>query len=266
MDIHFTPPTYETTAGPRTGRNTFGVGLRFYTRALFEVIRTNREIAAGKMTQELFVTRCNNVARIIESCGGAFRVEGLNFVAKTPAPVVFAANHMSTLETFLLPGMIVPFMPLTFVVKKQLVTYPVFGGVLKFLDPIAVGRDNPREDLKTVLTGGAEALASGRSVCIFPQTTRRTTFVPAQFNTLAEKLAARAKVPIVPLALRTDFWSNGRVIKDFGPIDATRGIKFAFGPPMAVDARTQKQVHAEVVDFISRHLTEWGVPVETDET
>ena len=32
-------------------------------------------------------------------------------------PAVIVGNHMSTLETFALPGLVVPFKPLTFVVK-----------------------------------------------------------------------------------------------------------------------------------------------------
>jgi peptide chain release factor 2 len=61
-----------------------------------------------------------------------------------------------------------------------------------------VTRRHPREDLKQVLTEGAEHLAQGRSVLVFPQATRSTSFDPSTFNTLAVKLAARASVDVVP--------------------------------------------------------------------
>ena len=41
-------------------------------------------------------------------------------------PVIFIGNHMSTLETFVLPWIILPHRPLTFVVKRELLGYPLF--------------------------------------------------------------------------------------------------------------------------------------------
>ena len=49
------------------------------------------------------------------------------------------------------------------------------------------------------------------SVLIFPQTTRELFFDPKKFNTLGIKLAKRAKVPVIPIAVKTDAWWHGQM-------------------------------------------------------
>jgi 1-acyl-sn-glycerol-3-phosphate acyltransferase len=124
-------------------------------------------------------------------------------------------------------------------------------------DPITVGRKNPREDLKAVLEGGAARLLAGTSIVIFPQTTRSPVFNPAEFNTIGVKLAKRAGVPVVPIALRTDAWGNGKYLKDFGRIDPSKKIRFSFGTPMRITSRGDEE-HQKIVEFISGKLKEWG--------
>lgn len=55
-------------------------------------------------------------------------------------------------------------------------------------DPILVTRTNPRQDLKTVMNLGIERLQGGGSVVVFPQTTRKYDFDPAQMSTIGIKL------------------------------------------------------------------------------
>jgi 1-acyl-sn-glycerol-3-phosphate acyltransferase len=121
---------------------------------------------------------------------------------------------------------------------------------------VVVERANPREDFKVVMEEGARRLQQGISIVVFPQTTRTTTFDPAHFNTIGVKLAKRAEVPVIPVALRTDAWGNGRWLKDFGPIDPGRTVHFAFGPPLAVQGSGQ-ETQAAIVDFIEKKLGEW---------
>ena len=66
---------------------------------------------------------------------------------------------------------------------------------------------------------------------------RTVTFDPEQFNTIGVKLAQKAKVPIIPLALKTNAWGNGKVLKDFGCIDTSKTVHFAFGEPIEVQAK-----------------------------
>jgi len=196
------------------------------------------------------------VMRALEGVGVDIEITGIDAFTTLQGPCVFVSNHMSTLETFVLPCIIAQFRDVTFVVKQSLLDYPVFRYVMRSRDPIAVGRTNPREDLKTVMEGGIERLKAGRSLVIFPQTTRMDTFDPAAFNTIAIKLAKRAGVPVVPVALKTNAWGNGKLIKDFGVIDPTRRVHFAFGKPMMIKDRGNEE-HQAIIGFITEKLKKW---------
>ena len=186
-----------------------------------------------------------------------FEITGTDHFSRLEGPCVFIGNHMSTLDAFVLPTIIQPLKPVTFVVKQSLVEYPIFGHLMRSRDPIVVGRTNPREDLKAVLEGGAERLQSGISIVVFPQTTRTALFDPAAFNSIGIKLAKRAQVPVVPLALKTDAWANGARLKDFGRIDPAKTVHFAFGEPLRVQGSGAAE-HQQVVEFIRGHLVSWG--------
>ena len=194
---------------------------------------------------------------VAESAGGRCEVTGLEVLASTPGPVVIISNHMSSLETIVLPCTILPFKDVAFVVKKSLTVHPIFGPIMRSVKHIAVGRDNPREDLKLVLSRGAELISQGVSVVIFPQATRAVEFDIDGFNTLGIKLAARTGVPVIPLALKTDFMANGRLIKDAGLVHPERTIHFSFGSSMRVEGNGRAE-HAAVVKYIAGHLREWG--------
>ncbi len=163
---------------------------------------------------------------------------------------------MSILETAVLPVIIQPVRDVTFIVKQGLLEYPIFKYVMRSRDPIAVTRTNPRQDLKAVLEGGVDRLRRGISIIVFPQTTRTASFDPDQFNSIGVKLAQRAQVPVVPLALLSDAWGNGGFFKDFGKIDPSRTVHFAFGEPLQVQGRGAKE-HQAVIDHVNRHIQAW---------
>jgi len=169
---------------------------------------------------------------------------------------------MSMIETMVLPGaLVLPFHDVTTVVKDDLLRYPLFGAVMRALDPIAVTRRNPRDDLKQVLEKGTHELRAGRSVVVFPQATRAAGFSRSAFNSLGVKLARRAGVPVLPVALKTDFQQNGCLIKDLGRVDRTKTLYFKFGPVMPATG-TGRETHEAVVRFIAENLKDWGVQVE----
>ena len=100
-------------------------------------------------------------------------------------------------------------------------------------------------------------LGRDRSVILFPQAKRSPVFDPAHFNTLGVKLARKAGVPIIPLALKTDFWGTGKIVKDFGPLDPARTIHVEFGQPLSITG-SGKEEHAQVVRFIQERLERWS--------
>ena len=232
--------------------------LRFYSRLAAIFWRAGKVAKAGEYSGLRWSEDSERVGNLLEDMGIHISIEGTENLA-FDGPCVFEANHMSTLETLFLPSVIQPLRDVTFVVKRQLLSYPCLGPVLAAREPIALGRSNPREDLKLVMDEGQRILASGRSVIIFTQGTRHSEVDPAKFNTLAVKLARKANVPVVPLALKTDSWGEGSLIKDIGPINAKFPIHVRFGAP--IEIKDGREEHGVIVDFIKSNFDKW---VETD--
>ena len=235
------------------------LGTRWYFTYLLArlVLSSRAEALRGEYDTAAWVRSSLRSLRELEGCGARCHISGLDHLRQGPRPVVFVGNHMSTFETFALPGLIAPTMPVTFIVKDSLVRHPFFGPIMRARDPILVGRTNPREDLETVLREGSERLARGFSLVIFPQATRMPRFDYTQFNSLGVKLARRAGVPVVPIAVRSDLWGNGRLFKDLGPLYRDRPVHIEFGAAMRVTGTGGEQ-HAAIVRFIEERLALWG--------
>ncbi|MBA7567323.1 hypothetical protein ES708_09033 [subsurface metagenome] len=107
-----------------------------------------------------------------------------------------------------------------------------------------------------VINQGKKFLEKGTSIIIFPQKTRRIEFIPNEFNSLGTKLAGRAGVQVIPIAIKTDFWGNGKFIKELGPIYPEKTIYMTFEKPMHIQG-TGKEEHQKIVEFISSKLKGW---------
>ncbi len=220
-------------------------------------------LSGGRLGQQkaytgvTWASQSETIVRILELAGCRFEVEGLDSFRKLDTPCVFAANHMSTLETMCLPAMIQPTKNMTFVVKKSLMSYPYFKDLLSARNPIALARENPRDDFKLVMEKGTQLLKEGVSIVIFPQGARLPVFKPSEFNSIAVKLAKHAGVPIVPVALQTRAWGQGRLISDIGPLFPKYPVRFRFGKPLSVTGNGREE-QATIIRFIGEALAEWS--------
>jgi len=220
------------------------------------VLRTRKEALRKLYTTKAWTDSSFEIFRFIEKTGGKFHITGMENITKPPGSVLFISNHMSTLETMILPSIIGPHKELTFVVKESLVKHPLFGDVMRSRNPIVVGRTDPRKDLEAVMNGGVDLLKNGISIVIFPQSTRSVEFKPEEFNSLGVKLAKKAGVDVVPIALKTDFWGNGKLIKEAGPLDSHKPIHIKFGEPISITGNG-KVDNQRIIDFIQSSLEEW---------
>ncbi len=260
MKVYFPNDAYDT---PPDARRALGdrlaLGTRLYLSFLLAriVLDCRAQAARGAYDTAAWADSSYRNLRELESCGARFHIRGIDALRRAKPPVVLVGNHMSILETFVLPSIVAPIMPVTFVVKESLVKHPFFGPIMRSRDPVVVGRRNARGDLEAVLSGGAERLARGISMVVFPQATRSEVFDRSQFNSLGVKLARRAGAPVVPVAIRSDFWGNGKLFRDFGPLRRNRPVHLAFGEALAVNGNGARQ-QAEVLRYIEEHLTAWG--------
>ncbi|MGL1930381.1 MAG: 1-acyl-sn-glycerol-3-phosphate acyltransferase [Desulfotalea sp.] len=228
----------------------------FYSRLILEIFTSASRCKRGVYTDEAWIQSSYDLTKNLESIGINFDISGIENIQDEKEPAVIIGNHMSSLETIVLPLLIHPIKPVTFVIKKSLLEYPIFKHTMRSRNPVGVGRTNPREDLKTVLTEGAKRLDSGCSIIVFPQTTRSHIFNEKEMSSIGVKLAKRTGAPIIPLALKTDAWGNGNLIKDIGKIDIKKSVHFAFGKSIKVEGKgTEEQ--KKICDFISSNLKKW---------
>ncbi len=259
-DLFINQNSYHTDeATPRSFFDKLLLNSRWYFlyKYIGVVFKSRKLALRGKYDREQWANSSIDIFKTIESCGGRFHITGLDNIRNCEGPVVFISNHMSTLETMVFPGIIAPIRKVTFVVKDSLVKHPLFGPIMRARNPIVVGRSDSREDLTTVMKQGQELLSKGISVIIFPQSHRRVDFVPKEFNTLGVKLAKLANVQVIPVAIRTDFWGNGKFIKEAGPINRNKPIYMDFGKPLTLHG-TGKDEHAQIINFIVSDLAKWG--------
>ncbi len=224
----------------------------------FATILRSRSLALhGRYDDEAWAASSFEIIRNLERCKARFLIEGMDKVRSAEGPLVLVANHMSTLETLVLPGLIRPLKPVTYVVKRKLTKGFFWGPIMRSRDPIAVSRKDPRADLELVLRDGPARLQAGISVIIFPQGTRTLEWKREGFNSLGIKLAARAGVRVMPVALKTDYWGSSGIFRGFGPVHREKLIHIEFGDPIPVKGRGKAE-HELCLDFIESRLKQWA--------
>ncbi len=232
----------------KDGKLSFFKKFYFYKEFIKKLFRTRRAVIDGQGMKPI-LKGSREVIDLCESVGGRVEITGLDNLRSVSGGVVIAANHQSTLETLLFPTIMEDLKPVTFVVKKSLVTGWAFGPIMRLFNPIALERKEPKVDLDKVMKDGTAALQEGKSVVLFPQGTRCKGFDPSTFNSLAVKLAKRAGVPVIPCAVKTDFWENGKILSTIGDIYPSRIIHMTFGPAITIDGAGKKE-QRQLLEFI----------------
>ncbi len=251
--------TYDTPEGKRSFFNKLVLGNRidFYVRNFFVFQQSGACAGRGQLDGSNQIKYSNMNVDVVEKCGGKIHLRGLDKVRSlNHAPVVIIGNHMSLLETAVLHAIIRAHLDFSFVIKESLLKIPYFGNILRALDAVAVGRNDPREDFKHIMTEGSRILKEGRSIIIFPQATRSVEFKPAEFNSIGVKLARNAGVQVLPMALKTDFVRTGKILRDLGPVDHRKEVYFEFGDPLTITGNGKEQ-HEQIIEFIKSRVDSW---------
>ena len=198
------------------------------------------------------------VMRWAERFGAHVYIEGFDTV-RPGETVVWSSNHISSLETYILPPALAAVSPrLVIFLKESLAHYPLFGSIVRAVDPIRLERKSPMEDLRKMLGDGVAALHSGRSALVFPQGARYRDFDPKTFNSMASKLAIKANVPLVPVAVSTDFLRIGKWHRDLTmTVRPSSPIRIACGPALPASLG-QSELQRLSIEFITSKLAEWA--------
>lgn len=186
----------------RSGRTTRRVG-GWWSRALLRLLRIEVEVAGAE-----------NVP---------------------PGPAVYAANHSSTVDIFVVFGRL----PVDFrIVFKQSVGFiPILGWSIWLAGHVPIDRSHPFRARRS-LERAARRIASGTNVVVFPEGTRSPDGRVRLFRRGSFSLAIRAGVPVVPVSIVG--------VKDLVPrgIPSVRPgrVRVLIHPPVPSAGRTLEEV------------------------
>lgn len=107
------------------------------------------------------------------------------------------ANHISFFDIFALNA----FMPVSFVAKKEIRSWPIFGRIAAITHTIFIDRANRRALLQIIEQMG-QSLRQGHSVTFFPEGTTGPGDRLLPFHSNLFVVAVNEKVPVIPVALR----------------------------------------------------------------
>ncbi len=212
---------------------------------------------------------CFSTVTIAERFGMNVSVEGFAARRDYRGPVMYLANHLSTYETIALPPILLSFGPFSFVAKQSLAHLPALARAAEHMGMVGIGRKNPKADLLKLYDVGLKRIQRGDSFLIFPQGTRQEVFSQRHFSSIGAKLAEKAGIPIVPIAVDTRCMPTRKaglfkgIFKDFGPVDTSKDVRIAAGP--LIPAGKAREMHEASFGWIADKLESWGIPVERKE-
>lgn len=170
----------------------------------------------------------NNGVYYIEKyvLGLDYEVRGMEYMPKEGSYLI-AAKHQSAYETMKLHRL---FGDPSIILKKELLSIPIWGKFLGKLDIIAIDRSNGESAMTSIVEGAQRMKEQGRPIVIFPQGTRvRTDATTAQkpYKGGIMKMYKATGLPIIPLAVNSGmFWPRNSYLKRPGK------VIFEFLPPI----------------------------------
>jgi len=180
-------------------------------------------------------------------CGLDVTTEGTDNIPDEPC--VFLIKHTCAMETY---WQIAALPRSSWVLKRELLWVPIFGWALGLvMKTIAINRKAGGPAVKQVIEKGKARIASGMSVCIFPEGTRMPPGETRRYGVSGAALAKAVGCPIVPIAHNAaDFWPRHGLRKYPGK------IRFCIGPPIDPGGRPPKETNLLAQEWVEGKMGE----------
>ncbi|ASK61100.1 1-acyl-sn-glycerol-3-phosphate acyltransferase [Virgibacillus phasianinus] len=148
--------------------------------------------------------------RVIKLTGTDVHVSGRE---KLPdESVLFVANHQGLFDILALIGYTGK--PLGFIAKKEIEKVPIISTWMELMHGVFIDRSDRRQSVRAI-NQGIKNLKNGHSLVVFPEGTRSRKSNLNTFKSGSLRLATKANVPIVPIAINGTYQmleeGNGRV-------------------------------------------------------
>lgn len=131
--------------------------------------------------------------RLLKIFGIQLKVSNASILPSTP--FLLAANHISWMDIHAINA----FMPIRFVAKSDVMSWPVFGWMAKQLGTVFIQRDNARHGKRIAREVGK--VLESESVCVFPEGTSTVGEGVLPFKPNLFESAVIAQVPVFSLAI-----------------------------------------------------------------
>jgi 1-acyl-sn-glycerol-3-phosphate acyltransferase len=153
-------------------------------------------------------------------CGIRYRVLGAGRIPAGRACIIMS-KHQSAWETIAFQLI---FPPQVQVIKRELLWIPFFGWGLAMVSPIAIDRGAGRRALRQLADQGADRLARGFWVIVFPEGTRVAPGVRVRYRLGGAILASETGAPVIPVAHNAGrYWRRRAFIKHPGTVTVSIG-------------------------------------------
>ncbi len=159
---------------------------------------------------------------------------------------VLLVKHSSAWETI---AQLVMFPKQTWVLKRELMWLPFFGWVLALMRPIAIDRSARGAAVAQVLEQGAERIAEGFWVVVFPEGTRVPDGTTRRYGLSGALLASQVGCPVIPVAHDAGaYWARRSWLKRPGT------IRVVIGDPIEARDRDPREINDDARTFIESTL------------
>lgn len=185
-------------------------------------------------------------------CRLDYRVEGRHHIPVDGNHVALI-KHSSAYETL---AQMLLFPRQAWVLKRELELLPFFGWALATVRPIGINRGAGRAAVEQVMEQGAQRLAAGRWIMIFPEGTRMPAGQTRRYGISGTLLAQKNGRLLIPVAHDAGFfWPRRGWRKHPGTITFRIGapVDPAGRDPRAVNEEIQAWIEAQVAELRAHH-------------
>lgn len=167
-----------------------------------------------------------------------YKVEiiGLDNIPQTGA-VILTCNHVSNFDPPLVGGFVGLRRDPIYIIKKELLSVPLIGTMLKSFGFIAIDRYRKGGDLHS-LKQALKVIKSGKALFIFPEGTRSKTGKPIKPKAGVGFLLWHCQAPVIPIR-----------VFNTEKLPFTRNLKVVIGKPFMLEKQEGKQTKEQFQDF-----------------
>lgn len=226
--------------------------VNFFNRQKYRVDNKNLDLETKKAYRKRVYKLMQDLSRkMMHAAGATMVVKGRENLPKE-GPVVYMATHKGLFDSPVMALVVENDSPI-FIGKEETKKMPIFGTWFDATGSIYLARDDMKKSLQAILKG-IDELKNGQSIVIFPEGSRMKGKEMGSFKAGSFKLATKANVPIVPIAIQNTY----KILEEKGKIQKTT-VYVNIGKPIDVPSLTaeeKKKLPQNVEDIVRELLAE----------